>query len=545
MVSLDLKHVLVVRNRIDCFAMAHTHSFSPWRQRLRTLHRGLAVAAGVYFLAMAVSGVLLNHPDWLRNIDVPRSWVPGDYLYRNGNRGALRGLVDDPGQARYLYGEAGVWRRGPGGDWESAMTGFPRGAYDRDTRALLAVAGPQPYLLAGTRSGLWARPLAGGAEAQWRAVPLPGAEAAPTVVDLLTAGGRVLAVTRSQVVAAVPSWPPEFSVLTLPRAVEAEPRLPLFRLLFHAHSGQAWGLPGRLVVDAVGVALVGFTLTGLWFWWRRRRGAVARGRLARYCRRGLRWHLRWGMWCAVPLLLVALTGLFQRPPFLIPVAFVDYPASLHPAPRPTNPWHDLLRKASYDPSRNELLLATADGFFRGPADGSEPLTLVRGGPPVSVMGATVLERRPDGLLWVGSMSGLYLWNCDTGWVTDAFTGAPPQQAFGPPVGEYAVVGLLQGDRSEPLAVDYFQGVLGAGGGADNAMIPVPLAAGGRMSLWHLLFEVHNGRIFGFLLGWWSWVVVPLGGAALVAEVLSGVVTRRRPKRLQQAIQDPLTAPRRG
>jgi len=527
MVAVDLEHVLAAPNRINWFAMAQVHPSLPWRQRLRTLHRGLAVAAGVYFLVMAVSGVLLNHPDWLSRIDVPRTWVPGDYLYRNGNRGALRGAVRAPDQARYLYGEAGVWRKVSGEAWESAMAGFPPGAYGRDTRALLAVDGPQPYLLAGTRSGLWARPLAGGVETPWAAVRLPGAEASPTVVDLLAAGGQVLAVTRSRVFAAAPSWPPEFRVLSLPRATEAEPRLPLFRLLFHAHSGQAWGLPGRLIVDAVGVSLAGFTLTGLWFWWRRRRGTLARGRLARHCRRGLRWHLRLGLWCAVPLVLVALTGLFQRPPFLISVAFVSYPASLHPAPRPANPWHDLLRKASYDPSRNELLLATADGFFRGPADGSEPLGPVAGGPPVSVMGATVLQRRPDGLLWVGSMSGLYLWNCDTGWVTDAFTGAPPQRAFGPPVGEYAVVGLLGGTGGEPLAVDYFQGVLGDGGGEEGSLVSVPLADGGRISLWHLLFEVHNGRIFGFLLGGWSWLVVPLGGLALSFEVLSGALVARR------------------
>ena len=63
-------------------------------------------------------------------------------------------------------------------------------------------------------------------------------------------------------------------------------------------------------------------------------------------------------------------------------------------------------------------------------------------------------------------------------------------------------------------------------------MPVPrqLVDGGRISLWHLLFEVHNGRIFGFLLGGWSWVVVPLGGVVLVAEVVSGVVASRRSRR---------------
>jgi uncharacterized iron-regulated membrane protein len=301
-------------------------------------------------------------------------------------------------------------------------------------------------------------------------------------------------------------------------------------LLFRAHSGAVWGLPGRLLVDVAGVALAGFTGTGLWFWWRRRRGTLVRGRAGRLCRRGLRWHLRLGLWCALPLLLVALTGLFQRPPFLVAIARVTYPAGLHPAPAPANPWHDLLRKALYDPDRDELLLATADGFFRGPADGTVALQPTRSAPPVSVMGATVLRRRPDGIVWVGSMSGLYLWDPGSGWVADAFTGEPPRRSVGRPVGEYAIGGLWFEPGGAPVAADYFRGALDGRGREVALPVPPQLADGGRISLWHLLFELHNGRIFGFLLGWWSWVVVPLGGLVLAAEVISGVAVTRRSRR---------------
>ncbi len=500
------------------------------RRRLRATHRWLAVVAGAYFLLMAFSGVLLNHPDWLADLDVPRAWVPGDYAYRNWNRNALRGAVEGADGVRYLYGEAGVWRVALGGEPEPAMEGFPPGAYRRDTRAMLAVDGPWPVLLAGTRGGLLARPAVGGAAVPWVVVPLPEGGEPQAVVDLLRAGPRVLAVTRSRVFRASLSWPPSFTDATPPRCDEPDQRLPLFRFLFHAHSGEAWGLPGRLAVDAAGVALAGFTGTGLWFWWRRRRRTLARGRSGRLCRLGLRWHLRLGLWCAVPLLLVGLTGLFQRPPFLVAVAGVTYSAGLHPAPRSPDPWHDLLRKALYDPTRDELVLATADGFFRGPVDGSAPLRPTGSAPPVSVMGATVLRRQPDGMVWVGSMSGLYLWDPDSGWVVDAFTGHPPRPSWGRPAVEPAVGGPVWAAGGALLAVDYFRGVLDGRG--REVLLPAPpqLAAGGRISLWHLLFEIHNGRIFGFLLGGWNWVVVPLGGLVLVAEVISGVVASRRSRR---------------
>ena len=148
-------------------------------------------------------------------------------------------------------------------------------------------------------------------------------------------------------------------------------------------------------------------------------------------------------------------------------------------------------------------------------------------PPVSVMGATVLERDPGGLYWVGSMSGLYVWDPASGWVTDAFTGNPPRRSMGPPVGDHAIAGILGTLQGAPLVIDYFQGVIDARGRQADIPLPDQLRSGGRISLWHALFEVHNGRIFGFALGWWSWVVVPLGGLTLTVEVISGFWASRR------------------
>ncbi|HID38946.1 MAG TPA: hypothetical protein EYP36_05475 [Calditrichaeota bacterium] len=42
-----------------------------------------------------------------------------------------------------------------------------------------------------------------------------------------------------------------------------------------------------------------------------------------------------------------------------------------------------------------------------------------------------------------------------------------------------------------------------------------------MSLWHFLFECHNGRIFRPLLGKYTWLFVPLGGIILVLSVFTG------------------------
>lgn len=509
-------------------------------RRSRALHRWLGLLGFLYFSAMAVSGVLLNHPDALSGVDLPRSWLPGDYAYREWNRNSLRGSLRGEGGELFLYGEAGVWRWEPGAaEPVPDAEGFERSVYYRDTRALLRVNatldGSGPYLLAGTRGGLWGRSLAGG---PWRPVSLApagaGGSGRETVVDLLEADGALLAVTRDRVYRGDTAWPPRFVDATPARAPEPDRRLPLFRLIFHAHSGEAWGLRGRLVVDALGVVLVVLCLTGAGFWWRKRRRTLARGAGGRLARVGLGWHLRLGLWASPLLLLVAATGFFQRPPFLIAVAFTEYPERFHPAPSDPNPWHDLLRKAAYDPVRRTLLLATADGFYSGPVGGSRPFEREWGGPPVSVMGATVLRRAPDGLLWVGSMSGLYVWDRASGWVTDAFTGRPPRPGQGGPVGQQQVVGWVGVADGRVLVADYGLGLVDGEGQLQAAagVLPMPeeLREGGRISLWHALFELHNGRLFGFLLGWWTWVVVPLGGLALLAQVATGVLDRWLPHR---------------
>lgn len=497
--------------------------------RSRALHRWLGLLGLLYFAGMAVSGILLNHPSALSGVDLPRAWLPGEYAFRDWNRNSLRGSVPGEAGVLYLYGEAGVWRWEPGApEPVPDAEGFEPSVYYRDTRALLRVggasAGTEAYLLAGTRGGLWGRPLAGG---PWQVIRLGGGR--ETVVDLLEAEGGLLAVTRDRVYRADTGWPPAFVDATPARAIEPGRRLPLFRLIFELHSGEVWGLPGRLAVDALGVVLVFLCLSGAWFWWRKRRRTLARGAGGRWARKGLGWHLRLGLWGAPLLLFVTVTGFLQRPPFLIAVAFVAYPERLHPARAELNPWHDLLRKATYDPLRRTLLLATADGFYAGPADGSRPFSRVPGGPPVSVMGVTVLRRGADGLVWVGSMSGLYAWDPSTGGVTDAFTGRQPLPGQRGPVGEQQVVGWVGGPDGRTLVADYDRGLLDGEGRRTALPMPQELRHGGRISLWHALFEFHNGRFFGFLLGWWTWLVVPLGGLALAAQLGTGVLDRWLPR----------------
>ena len=483
----------------------------------KKFHRIIGIVGLLYFAAMALSGILLNHPDLITDYDLPRSMLPGDYEYRQWNRNSFRSLTTT-GYGRFINGEGGVWQLSGKIAPVDFNAGLPESVYLRDTRDLTESGG---LLWAATRGGLFVR---GRGASRWEPVKL--AEEPEGVVDLVKYGDSLIALTRSDIYFSEASAPSVFKAVTPKREAEEEPKRSLFMLVFELHSGELWGLGGRLFIDLIGVFLLFASITGGWFWWKRWRGSLSSGRGGKLARKGLKLHIKLGVYLTPLLLYIALTGIFQRPPLLIAIADATYEIKHHPAPFDPNPLHDIIRKGLYDKARETLLLATSEGFYEGGIEG-----LLSGGetfrklreptPPVSVMGATVLEELEAGHL-VGSMSGLFLWGRDTGTIVDLFTKKSPEAPKGPPVGKEMVVGF---SREGGLWADYDRGLMRGWGKAAGIQMPPALAKEGRISLWHALFELHNGRIFTFLLGWWAWIVIPLGGLALLTETATGFYDR--------------------
>jgi hypothetical protein len=512
------------------------------RRWARATHKWVGLLGLVLFALMAISGIGLNHPDLIAGIDLPRSILPGDYEYRNWNRASLRGVVHLPldgegassGAPGFVFGEAGVWDLRQGAAPVDFNAGLPDSYYKRDVRALHFFEDAD-LLMAGTRGGLYVRRLT-PAEERWRRVELPATEGeTPSVVELVAIPNGVLALTRSNLYRAGATLPLEFEEIALTRTDEEEREESLFRLIFEVHGGGAWGVPGRLAVDRVVGMIVFFSVTGGWFWWRRRSKTLAKGSTGRLVRKGLKLHIKLGVWFCLPIMVVALTGALERPPLLILIAGVKYPATFSVAPHAPNPWHDKLRKALYDPLRETLVFTTADGYYTvglaSLASGRAALRPMRGGPPVSVMGATLFQRLEGDAIVVGSMSGLFKWDRTERRMVDLYTGKAVGggQAMGRPVGDRKVMGCYS--LTEPLlCADYDAGLTDRRWLERGPPMPAELGEGGRISLWHLLFEFHNGRLFTFLLGWWAWLVVPVCGLSLALEAFSGVWPRLWPRK---------------
>lgn len=497
---------------------------------MRRIHLWAGLLGCLWFAALGLTGVLLNHPELIENFSVKRSLLPGDYRYRAWNRSSLRGAVPMGGGKQILYGEPGAFLYGgEGKDPVDYSRGLPVSAYRRDVRAMTAVGGAPGLVFAGTRGGLYARDVS-GESGEWRPVSL--GEKAELVVDVVDGGDYVFALTRSDVFAAPVSNPTAFEKRTPGRIPDPSEKPDLFRLVFDMHSGELWGLPGRLIMDLLGIVMAGISISGALFWYKKKRKSLTDGLGGKIARKGLKWHIKIGILLSPVILFSALTGIFQRPPFLIAIAGFGYPSWAHPAPQPVNPWHDKLRKALYDPARDTLVISASDGLFETKKDelvkGKATVWRIDGGAPISVMGATVFKpaypERRLGPYLVGSMSGLYTWDRAEGIVRDVFTGLPPQSRSGPPVGSQSAMGFANLDGRWVWS-DYRGGLFDFSLNRIYLPMPESLKNGGEMSLWHALFELHNGRMFDFLLGWWSWVVVPLGGLAVVAVTFSGIYER--------------------
>jgi len=491
----------------------------------KKIHKYTGLVFLLYFLMMGITGVLINHPSLLRGITVPAVLLPDVYRYTDWNRFSFREAVfsktaKNP-STLYLAGKAGVFKILNGGQSFKRMSdGLPASAYNMDTRALLLVEEDDGDLLfAGTRSGLY---VCDPAKGNWRAVENKDLQQ-EEIIDLVQAGNRIYAFTAyGGYLAYTGQAVPSFHKITLLSVDSGPDRVAMFRFLLKLHDGSVLGLPGKLFMDIVGLILLFLSISSLYIWfipWSRKKYKIRRK--PRYFGFFHKYHLKLGIYSALFLVIIALTGMFVRPPLMISIINVQVPAWLYPKSGDDN-WHLKIHKAVYLEDEDALLLATKKGFFKAPADLSKPFEKQEIKVPVHGMGTVVLEPLHDNRLLVGSFSGLYVWDRQKQQGRD-MQGHP--LPAGRNIGRILYGGMASGAAvydGQPLFwADYGNGIQIL----NSKVIPdLPMPHDIKntgISLWHFLFECHNGRIFRPILGKYTWLVVPLGGLFLLLSVLTG------------------------
>ncbi len=489
----------------------------------RAIHKYLGLILGLYLLAMGASGLLLNHPEWIRTIDTPQAIVPADYDYQNWNRMLVRGGSITPDGTWYLTGKSGIVRSDDQGRSFSLLNeGFPTAAYDRDTADLLILNedSANPTLLAATRSGLYQK----HGNSLWSQIILPGAPVSPRMVALVRIDDRIIAFSEKAAwqadIAALNFTPVKLAIAEQDSAAN----VPLFRVLHDIHNGTILGTPGKILLDISAIILVVLGVSGLVIWfvpWRNRKWPTLHqppGGFFRWC---WKYHLKLGIWIVLILMILAGSGIFLRPPLLLATVnhSLDADNPLLQFSARSEGFGGKIQSATAS-SNGNIVIATENGLWRGSASLDGDFKRLQLPVPIHGMGVTVLEGMANSQLLIGSFSGLFIVEEISGRIWRL--RRPGLQETNPYQSNDLVSGVVMAGDQPYVRFDYHDGMLPVTAGQP----PLPamsddITAAAPMSMWHYLFEFHNGRIFAPWLGSWYLLMIPLVGIILLLLCLSG------------------------
>lgn len=543
-------------------------------------HRWLGLVLSVFMLVFCVSGIILNHREVFSGCEVSRKWLPASYHIKNFNNGVVKGTVVKKSAAHSLssencdsvlaYGCAGVFLTDSRlSTWQDFNAGLPESIDERNVR----------HVVKAKDGSLWCAALRDvyrydENSHRWKKVELPGNEERIMDVALAKDSMTVVALTRSRVFTIVPfvqygeivkigkssseTYRVESKIIPAPK--KYEPKTTLFKLVWHLHSGEFFGLPGKLVVDAIALVLIVLSITGILLFIlpygiRRAKKLAAKARMKRLGKQfawNMKWHNKIGYVTIVLTLWIAITGMCLRPPLMVPLVLSKLPQAVG---EDGNVWQDKLRAIRWDAVQGDWLVSTSEGFLRVDEDFSQAPKMLPDDecPKLSPMGVTVWESDGKGGWIVGSFRGIYRWNPvnhSLNQILDYFTGKPSEETSMIPISDNLVCGYSEDFLGgKPLVFDFAKGVEDAKGQAVALCNDEPKTSRNEesmsdlicetapMSLWNVALELHVGRCYSPFLGPLSDLFVFLSGLLITLVLLSGyIISHRRRKKAQARLK---------
>ena len=573
-------------------------------------HRWFGLVLSVFMLVFCVSGIILNHREAFSGCEVSRKWLPASYHIKNFNNGVVKGTVvknsgslaisEGFSDSILVYGCAGVFLTDYQlSTWQDFNAGLPKSIDERNVR----------HLVQARDGSLWCAALRDvyrydeNAQ-QWKKVELPGNEERIMDVALGKNSIQVVALTRSRIFEITPiasnidvsespsslassakggvsekspdifekksggfsekvgtflgKYRVEAKIIPAPK--KYEPKTTLFKLVWHLHSGEFFGLPGKLVVDAIALVLIVLSITGILLFIlpygiRRAKKLAAKARMKRLGKQfawNMKWHNKIGYVTIVLTLWIAITGMCLRPPLMVPLVLSKLPQTVG---EDGNVWQDKLRAIRWDAVQGDWLVSTSEGFLRVDEDFSQAPKMLPDEecPKLSPMGVTVWESDGKGGWIVGSFRGIYRWNPvnhSLNQILDYFTGKPSEETSMIPISDNLVCGYSEDFLGgKPLVFDFAKGVEDAKGQAVALCNDEPKTSRNEesmsdlicetapMSLWNVALELHVGRCYSPFLGPLSDLFVFLSGLLITLVLLSGyIISHRRRKKAQARLK---------
>ena len=485
-------------------------------------HKWLGIVLTIFILLFSISGIILNHRELFSGIDISRNVLPQEYHYNNWNNAAVKSTEKINNDSIIIYGNIGVWLTDSTfSQFSDFNAGFPKGI---DNRKICKIfRNSQGDLFAGTFFGLYQFDFKKKA---WQKITLPIHE--ERIVDIAEKEDTLLVMSRSFLLKTIDYS--NFTKLTLPEPEDYDNKVGLFKTLWVIHSGEIYGIIGKLIVDFAGLIFIFLSITGLIYFInslsikRRKKKQKKIKSLIKSNKWNLKWHNKIGWITLVLLIITAITGMFLRPPLLITIANsrVDkIPFSLLDSP---NPWFDKLRRIIYDEKNDKFIIATLDGIYSSDDNFASKLKKPQNQPPASIMGVNVFENVNDSTLLVGSFEGLFLWNTINGEIDDYIKKEPyiKPEIQGPPIGSHVVTGFSKHFKNDEVYFDFGKGAKLVDSDGQFSLMPLNIEQQ-PISLWNLALEVHTARIYAFMFGGLYILVIPLIGLLILFILVSGFI----------------------
>lgn len=487
-------------------------------KRLAKYHKWISIIFTVFIILFSVSGIILNHRKLLSGIDISRSLLPKEYTYTNWNNAAVRSTIKLNPDTVLIYGNIGIWLTDSSFKrFNDFNQGFPEGQDNRKINKIVRTNSNQ--LLAGTFFGLFIRN-----NDKWIKIDMPVKN--ECVTDLLIKNDTVFILTRSYLLKS--SNLKQFEKITIPPPVNYDNKIGLFKTLWVIHSGEIYGELGRILVDIIALILMFLTISGFIFFinkiiLKKFKNKDRNHRIKLSNRFLIKWHNKLGWTTIIFLVITSATGIFLRPPFLIPIANATVGKIPFSELDSDNAWFDKLRRILYDDEKKTFLISTSDGMFYSDDNFKTELKIFRFQPPVSVMGLNVFKKVASDQYMIGSFEGLFLWKSQSGRVFDLIMNEPYIQptSKSKPIGQFLITGFSNDFDNDKVFFDYN---LGACDMSEDAFPIMPDEIKNQpISLWNISLEVHTGRIFQNILSDFYILIVPLTGLALLFILISGFI----------------------
>lgn len=498
-----------------------------WLKFFKKWHRWPGVIMGLFFILWAISGVVMNHRQLFSPLDINRKFLPEEHRYKNWNNAAVKSGVSIGKDSILIYGNIGIWLTDTSfSSYTDFSDGFRKGIDNRKISSMLV--SDKGNIYAGTLFGLFYFERISG---KWLKINLPLKD--ERIQWLVEKEGKVIILTRSEMLEAIDD-PDNFSnkELILPPPEGYDNKAGLFRTIWVIHSGEIYGMAGKLIVDALGLIVILLAITGalhfsMPYALRRLKKQKKSTVLASSTKRtSAKWHKKAGIWIAIFILINTITGMFLRPPLLITIANArvgKIPWSVLDTP---NPWEDKLRAVIWDDDINGFILGTTEGLFYTDTALNHDLIPLPDQPPLSVMGINVFQKTGHDTYLVGTFNGLFDWSSRDGvrQLADHITGQPPKpfEKGSKPFGNQMVSGYLKLENGNSVYFDYNRGAV-ASGDFKLPEMPGIIIEKSPMSWWNFALEVHTGRIFKPLIGDFYILIIPIFGIFGTILVISGIL----------------------